>query len=139
LALEELPALRRKGIDLGSHTYSHQILTQIPLEAAAKELRSSRAAIEGALLSPCETFAYPNGNCSLEIRNLVAQAGYKMAFTTQTGLWTSGCDPLQVPRINISEDRIVGPLGKFSRAMFEYQVFWRGRRARIPQIQPFIQ
>jgi peptidoglycan/xylan/chitin deacetylase (PgdA/CDA1 family) len=130
LSWEDFPALLDRGFSAGSHTYSHQILTQLPPGEVESELTLSKTAIEEQLGRPCRAFAYPNGNHSVEVCEAVRRAGYDLAFTTVPGLWTSDCDPLAIPRINISEARITGPFGGFSRAMFEYYMFWQCRRVR---------
>jgi peptidoglycan/xylan/chitin deacetylase (PgdA/CDA1 family) len=124
LEWEDVAHLRYCGFSFGSHTWSHQILTQIPPAAVNHELSNSKCEIEARLKKPCETFAYPNGNWSNEIRDAVARNGYKLAFTTESGLWTREDDPLRIPRVNISENYIVNLSGHFSRPMFEYRVFW---------------
>jgi peptidoglycan/xylan/chitin deacetylase (PgdA/CDA1 family) len=125
LSWADVPPLLARAFSVGSHTYSHQILTQLPLEQMRDELELSRTAIEAQLGQPCTSFAYPNGNHSAGVQEAVRKAGYDLAFTTDEGLWTAGCSPLAIPRVNISEARITGPFGGFSRAMFEYYVFWR--------------
>lgn len=130
LGWKDLPALAKRGVSFGSHTQSHPILTQLTMEETDLELSESKRALESQLGETCPALAYPNGSCSTAVRNAALQAGFKLAFTTRTGLWTEDCDPLLVPRINISEARITGPLGNFSQAMFEYYVFWRGLRAK---------
>ena len=117
------------GVSFGSHTQTHQIVTTVPLEAARKEVRESKTAIETALNKRCEAFAYPNGNWSPETRRMLAEEGLTLAVTTQRGAWTATCDRLAIPRSNISEDNVVGPTGRFSPAMFEYATFWKSWRA----------
>lgn len=117
------------GIHFGSHTQTHEILPQLPLEAARREIQESRAAIEAALNKRCDVFAYPNGNWSQETRQLLAEEGFRLAFTTERGAWTTSCDRLAIPRSNVSEDNVVGPTGRFSPAMFEYNTFWKSWRA----------
>lgn len=118
-----------RGVCIGSHTQTHQILTMISPESARRELRDSKASIENVLSQSCETFAYPNGNWSLETRNLVAEAGYKFAVTTMSRAWTKDCDPLAIPRVNIFEDKVIGWNRRFSATMFEYTTFWKAWRA----------
>jgi peptidoglycan/xylan/chitin deacetylase (PgdA/CDA1 family) len=121
--------LAEQGICIGSHTQTHQILTMIPPDSARRELRESKASIESTLSQCCDTFAYPNGNCSLETRSLVAEVGYKLAVTTIAGAWTKDCDPLAIPRVNIFEEKVIGWNRRFSPAMFEYSTFWKAWRA----------
>jgi hypothetical protein len=72
----------------------------------------------------------------MEIRDAVEQAGFQLALTTQPGPWTKQSDPMAIPRVNISEENISGWTGRFSAAMFEYQVFWKSWRARRKQPLP---
>jgi peptidoglycan/xylan/chitin deacetylase (PgdA/CDA1 family) len=95
-------ALAHAGAAFGSHTQAHQILTSIPFHDVQSELGDSRQALQSRLSKPCHLFAYPNGNCSQEVRVLVAQAGYQLAFTVEEGVWTRDADPLLIPRLNIS-------------------------------------
>lgn len=119
----------RGGVSFGSHTQTHQILTTVPPNTARLEVRQSKTAIESVLSKHCDTFAYPNGNRSPKTRRILAEAGFKVAVTTERGVWTATCDSLAVPRSNISEDNVVGPAGRFSPAMFEYTTFWKAWRA----------
>jgi peptidoglycan/xylan/chitin deacetylase (PgdA/CDA1 family) len=120
-----MAALHASGVSFGSHTFSHPILTQLPPDTVASEVITSKQCIETRLNGRCDMFAYPNGNCSPGVRDAVARAGYHFAFTTQLGLWTRSSDLLRIPRVNISECHLTGPSGRFSRAVFEYTVFWR--------------
>jgi len=121
--------MAERGVCVGSHTQTHQILTMISPDSARQELRDSKASIESMLSGCCDTFAYPNGNWSPETRNLVAEAGYKLAVTTMQGAWTKDCDPLAIPRVNIFEDKVIGWNRRFSATMFEYTTFWKAWRA----------
>jgi len=125
IAWDQVRELHRSGVRIGSHTVSHPILTQLSKESVAAELSESRRWIERELGSECALIAYPNGNHDPEICRLAREAGYSLAFTTQPGAWVQETDPARIPRINISEPKLVGPRGRFSRVMFEYSVFWR--------------
>ncbi len=127
---EEIEALANRGVMFGSHTLSHAILTRVPFCAAQREITDSKQTIERRLQRECTLFAYPNGNWSSEIRDLVAQAGYKLAFNNAAGAWMRESDRLLIPRTNIWEGSVVGLSGRFSRIAFEYAAFWKARRAK---------
>jgi peptidoglycan/xylan/chitin deacetylase (PgdA/CDA1 family) len=118
-----------RGICIGSHTQTHQIVTMLSTDAARQELRESKAAIEGAFSKSCDTFAYPNGDCSSETRKLLVEAGYRLAFTTMCGAWTPNSDPLAIPRVNVCEDKVIGLNRRFSPTMFEYTTSWKAWRS----------
>jgi hypothetical protein len=121
--------MHQSGVSFGSHTQTHPILTMIPLDTARQEVRESKAAIERALSEGCDAFAYPNGNWSPQIRDMLAEAGFRLAVTTAYGAWTTASDRLAIPRLNISEDNVIGLTHRFSPTIFEYATFWRAWRA----------
>jgi peptidoglycan/xylan/chitin deacetylase (PgdA/CDA1 family) len=125
----DIDEMDRAGVTFGAHTRTHQILTSIDESAALDEVLTSKAAIEGRLARPCTLFSYPNGNYSDTVKRLVADAGISLAFTMDRGAWTAGADILAIPRVNLAEDDVTGPAGRFSRVMFEYAVFWKAARA----------
>jgi peptidoglycan/xylan/chitin deacetylase (PgdA/CDA1 family) len=129
LSWEEIGQMDRAGVAFGSHTHTHQILTKLAAGAVRRELRESKAALDRALGKRCDLFAYPNGEWSEETRRILAEEGFRLAFTTERGVWTEDCDPLRIPRPNICERNLAGLLGGFSPAMFEYTTFWKTWRA----------
>jgi peptidoglycan/xylan/chitin deacetylase (PgdA/CDA1 family) len=123
----QITALHCAGVSFGSHTSTHQILTRVPAEVARWEVSNSKQEIETALRSACGVLAYPNGNCSPEVRSIVAQAGFRRAVVTKRAAWTADSDPLAIPRLTVYQDEIVGPSGRFSPHLFEYMAFWKIR------------
>ena len=129
LSWEAIFAMHRAHVRFGSHTHTHQILTTVPADVARKELCESKQAIEQALGYTCDLFAYPNGNWTPETRAMLAESGYRLAFTTKRGAWTAASDWLAIPRLNVYEDNLIGLTGRFSPAMFDYTTFWKAWRA----------
>ena len=86
-------AMDRAHVRFGSHTHTHQILTTVPADVARRELRDSKREIEQALGHDCDVFAYPNGDWSPETRAMLAESGYRLAFTTKRGPWTAATRP----------------------------------------------
>lgn len=138
LSWEQVLKMQSAGVGFGSHTHTHPILTHLSLENVRVETQASKALIEQNLSGSCDCFTYPNGNWSPQVRDVVAESGYKFAFTTEAGAWTSDVDPLAIPRLNVSEENIVGWNKHFSSAVFDYHVFWkawRAKRRRTPLVQ----
>ena len=127
---DDAAQMQKKGVTFGSHTHTHQILPKIPAAEAKTELATSKQEIEKRLQKPCALFAYPNGDCSPEVRELVAQSGYELAFLNSAGAWTRECDPLQIPRMNVWEGKVTDSSGNFSRVAFDYNLFWLADRAQ---------
>ena len=128
LSLTEIVAMHGEGVAFGSHTQTHQILTCTTPNVVRKEVRESKIAIEIALGGPCRVFAYPNGNWSPEVKQILGEEGMRLALTTETGAWTADSDPLAIPRVNVSESTVVDRNGDFSRTMFDYSTIWKAWR-----------
>jgi len=93
------------GIEIGSHTVTHPILTRIDERQLMDELVRSRRRIEDELGRPIGLFCYPNGDYDLKVRDQVERAGYTAAVTCDTGLNPAGQDPLALKRIHTLPDR----------------------------------
>lgn len=134
LTWEQIAQLQRDHVSFGSHTMTHEILTTIPLAAAEKEIAGSRERMEQKLGTPCHLFAYPNGDFSEEVRELVQRAGYKFAFLNQDpGVWTPECNPYLIPRVNVCEYHLVDAKGSFSQLIFDYAVIWSAAKGLMAQ------
>jgi peptidoglycan/xylan/chitin deacetylase (PgdA/CDA1 family) len=81
LSWEEIKEMSQGGIDFGSHTVNHIILTNVPLKIAEREITQSKREIEEKIGKEVRHFAYPNGNYNDEIIKLVKRAGYLSAVT----------------------------------------------------------
>ncbi len=128
LTWSDIQEMSKAGISFGSHTNTHAIVTDIPRGDALRELTESKSAIE-AKISVCCTFAYPNGDWSPEVRDLVGEAGYRTAFINSPGIWQASGNQLSIPRINVWEGSLTGASGRFSRLALEYAIFWKAYRA----------
>jgi peptidoglycan/xylan/chitin deacetylase (PgdA/CDA1 family) len=96
--------MEARGVELGSHTVRHPILTNTGDAQLRRELSDSRSRLEEVLKHPVEHFCYPNGNYDARVRNAAAQAGYLSAVTCDGGLNQLGDDPLALRRLPTEED-----------------------------------
>jgi peptidoglycan/xylan/chitin deacetylase (PgdA/CDA1 family) len=132
---EQIAELHAGGVTFGSHTSTHEILTMVPAAQAEQEIAGSREAIQQKLGGPCHLFSYPNGDYSQQVRELVAQAGYKYAFLNQEpSVWTRDCDPFLIPRVNVCEYHLVDSKGEFSPLIFHYAVVWSAAKGLLLQM-----
>jgi peptidoglycan/xylan/chitin deacetylase (PgdA/CDA1 family) len=125
LTWEDTQALCSAGVQIGSHTQRHEILTRIPLDQAKLEIGDSKIAIESRLGVQCPIFAYPNGSWCPVVRELVEKHGYSHAFINAPGIWNQQTDPWLIPRTNLWEGSLTDAFGEFSSVAFEYSVIWR--------------
>ena len=99
----QLHEMASNDIFCGSHCVSHRRLTRLSAAECAQELSLSREELESRLGIPVTTLAYPNGDCNDAIKAQAKEAGYKLAFTTETGMLSANSDLLAIPRVNIHE------------------------------------
>ncbi len=86
------------GHAIGAHTCTHPHLTRIPLAEAREEIRSSRSRLEDLFGVPVRDFCYPYGDYNPAVRDLVQEAGFLTACTTEAGVNRVGFDSLQLRR-----------------------------------------
>lgn len=80
LTCNELKELSNySNVDIGSHTSSHPHLTTLNNKQITEELKSSKEFLEDLLLKEITLFAYPHGDYDQRVRDLVVEAGYKIA------------------------------------------------------------
>lgn len=104
--------LSQYGIEFGSHSLTHPLLTSLSDSELRSELIDSKARLEDLLGKSVQAFAYPWGDVDARVRASVAQAGYKAAFTIDEGLnfWD---DKYLARRVNVTgDDTIVDFVGK---------------------------
>ena len=101
LTWAQLHALEQSGVEIGSHTVHHAELTSLSDPAALQELIQSRSSLEQHLGHPVQWFAYPAGKFDAHSEELVRQAGYVLAVTTQPGAVQSGRAPLALHRYEV--------------------------------------
>lgn len=100
-------ALTDGGVELGGHTASHEILSRLDGEDAAREVGLCRAALARRLDLESESFAYPFGrrwDYDAKSKEAVRAAGFQSATTTHAGTNGRGADPYELKRIMIDED-----------------------------------
>lgn len=79
---QEIRAMQGSGlVSIGSHTLSHPFLTRLNEERQRKEIFESKIILEERLGQPVKTFSYPNTNFNERIKQMVKQAGFKLAVT----------------------------------------------------------
>lgn len=105
MSREQLEHWLAAGMEVGSHSLSHQRLQELSQEAARHEIMESRSALRNMLGVPIEHFAYPFGQFSAGIVESVRQAGYSSAMTVLPGMARESDDRLRLPRILVNGER----------------------------------
>jgi peptidoglycan/xylan/chitin deacetylase (PgdA/CDA1 family) len=100
----DLRKLRAEGIDIGSHAWTHRVMTGLPNGEVAREALRSRSVLERELGLPIAAFSYPFGMSDGAVRHLVAASGYLVGVDSKGGrspLSGAASSPLNLPRIEI--------------------------------------
>lgn len=98
-----LRELSRDGIAVCAHTRSHPHLDRLPLDEVEREVMGSLDDLRRELGTAPPAFAYPGGQLTRAVADVVAGAGVEAAFTTTRGSNRIGaCDPLLLRRVNVS-------------------------------------
>jgi peptidoglycan/xylan/chitin deacetylase (PgdA/CDA1 family) len=106
LSWDEINQMRASGIiTFGSHTLGPEPLTKIKSEAEVKrQIFDSKKVMEEKLGSAVTMFSYPEGRFNDKIKQLVKDAGYKLAVATSPGKKYSSNDVFLIKRLRISEN-----------------------------------
>jgi peptidoglycan/xylan/chitin deacetylase (PgdA/CDA1 family) len=87
------------GQEIGGHTLSHPSLVRLTLPEARREIVDGKKKLEDLFGRSIDHFSYPYGDWNPQIRDLVAEAGYRTACTVERGINRAEDDPLLLRRI----------------------------------------
>jgi len=100
----QLKEIDDHGIEIGSHSMTHQSMGKINADMVLGEMRESRLILQDVIGASVTSFAYPYGtrNDFSDVTKVKArEAGYELIFTSQHGAVAKGADPLEIPRIKV--------------------------------------
>lgn len=99
---QQIIELHEAGFEIGSHSLTHPDLTTLSREKAWDEISRSRMLLEILIGAPVYSFAYTYGKSNPLIKELVREAGYKIACGTYSGPPVINKDHYEIRRILIS-------------------------------------
>jgi len=112
--------MRRAGFTIGSHTRTHAWLANESDEKSFDEIAGSKQELERHLGESIDHFAYPGGQFTPPIVDMVVRAGYRFAYTAcehQDSRYPS----LTIQRLLLWEGSSVGADGRFSSVILNCQ------------------
>jgi len=104
----QVKAIHKAGINIGSHTVTHQQLRTLKVDEITREIESSKAIIEDHLSQKVESFSYPYKFAEHDrgfremLSALLRNAGFKNAVTTHVGTNGSVQDPYCLRRLPVN-------------------------------------
>jgi len=107
LNADQLKLLHSSGMEIGSHTLSHPVLSACSEDLARREIEESKPDLENLLNKPVWAFAYPFGNPGTmgdrEVR-LAREAGFACAFVNTGGGNVDRSQPFRLSRTHVTAD-----------------------------------
>jgi peptidoglycan/xylan/chitin deacetylase (PgdA/CDA1 family) len=98
---DNVKEMNENGIDFGSHTVTHPILTHVPLNQVKVEIIESKKIIEKKLNRPITTFCYPNGfatDYNADIIQILKDNGFQSSVTAIPKMVTSKSNLFELGR-----------------------------------------
>ncbi|MEZ5287573.1 MAG: polysaccharide deacetylase family protein [Vicinamibacterales bacterium] len=92
-----------QGITFGGHGVDHRVLTTVTPDVVRYEVETSKAVLDSRCPAPVDAFAYPNGGWNPSVCQDVRAAGYRMAFTIESGAVSCDDDPFTLRRVSIHD------------------------------------
>ena len=100
----QLRELRKAGMLVGSHGGSHTFFSSMTADAARRELAASKRRLEAILKEPVTAISLPGGRSHPQMREMAREAGYQQLFTSSVALAHPLGDPLDWPRLPITNN-----------------------------------
>ena len=97
----DLLTCAKSGVTIGSHTLSHPRLTEIDYETANNEISLSKIHLQDVLQQEVRHFAYPYGIYDPIHFEIIAEAGYESACSTQSGFNRNNINLFELRRIEV--------------------------------------
>ncbi len=100
---DELRELAAAGGTIGSHARTHGRLAESPPDLLDEELAGSLRELRAQVPAAVSVLAYPHGSHDERVRAATIRAGYRAAFTTETGRNGAGTDPYCLRRVSVKD------------------------------------
>ena len=126
LTWEQLTEMQASGIEFGSHTVDHNVLTELSPNSVNHELADSKSVLEKRLGRRVDVLAYPCGFTNEYIKSRVNFSGYRAAFTVNLGNVHPGDDLYALNRVPI--------FGALPHTMFRFE-----GRMRCPRLAAWLE
>ena len=98
---EDIKNALKEGFEIGSHAMSHAPLSTLDNKSLKQEVELSKKILEDKLGVEITTFCYPYGDYDDRVIDAVKEAGYKLAFSVNSGHIKKGDDPYLLKRIHM--------------------------------------
>jgi peptidoglycan/xylan/chitin deacetylase (PgdA/CDA1 family) len=101
LTWPQVEEMDRGGMEFGSHTVSHRLLSNLGRAQALRELMLSKSILDSHLRRPVVALAYPGGSHNTLTMELAPQAGYGVALGVTPSIYQHRASRYELYRIGI--------------------------------------
>ncbi len=101
---DQIRDLHEDGVEFGSHTATHAMLTGLTIEEMAREALRSRTALEEQIGQTIMSIAYPFGAYDRIVETVCGACGYVFGVTCEARLCDVGDRLLALPRLEVTGD-----------------------------------
>jgi len=88
--------------EIGAHTVTHPLLSQLTITQVARELQECRKDLERIVGKPVTSVSYPHGTPPTDL-SLVQKSGYQRACTMTPDRAWKYTDPYRLPRMHVKD------------------------------------
>ena len=128
LTWDQVKLMAKNGIAFGAHTKTGIYLPSIKEEQLlTSEIVSSKSDIESHIEKEVKYFCYPTGGFNDRIKEIVRNAGYKGACTTNRGFDKLNTDVYEINRIKITDSDMNKPFNFWVKLSGYYNLFRKGK------------
>jgi peptidoglycan/xylan/chitin deacetylase (PgdA/CDA1 family) len=110
LSWDQVIELRRRGMDVGTHSYSHRNLARLDQDGLMQELGRAKDIMEERVNEEVTTVAYPFGkpkrHFTDEVVEVVERVGYRRAAAILFRSVRASDSPFAIPRFFVTGDRV---------------------------------
>jgi peptidoglycan/xylan/chitin deacetylase (PgdA/CDA1 family) len=132
----QVEEMSQAGMEFGSHTLNHHILSDQTPDEVRRQLVQSKAILEQHIHRPVVALAYPTGAWSSAVAALVPRAGYRVAVGTLPGVDQRAADRFALHRVSVGYGvplrTFITRLGPAAMSKTRAQGFGEGRLPMPP-------
>jgi len=118
-----------QGHEVGSHGWSHALLTQCSDSELRNELARSKETIEQKIGQPVDAISVPSGRWNCRVRQAVHDAGYTRMYTSDPFLSRTNGQLALRGRINVTQNMSPADLGRILKRDFSVVASMRAKHA----------
>ncbi len=100
---DQIRKLKEEGVTIGAHSHTHEHMPNLKLEEVRTEIETSNKIFLKELGEIPTLFAYPYGETTSEIINLIKEYKFKVAFGQHSGVINETSNMYYLPRFSLNE------------------------------------